>query len=263
MLTEQEIMNKILPRCINDNDCLVWTGPVHKKGAYAMASGKDRKSVALHVAIYEHFVAKIEYGMVIRHSCNNKICLNREHMYLVPHGETMRLDPFDVLAKNTKVMSSGCIEWTRKYHSFGYGSVKMLGETYVHRLAYKLFRGVIPDGMLVCHTCDNPKCCNPEHLFLGTHQDNSSDCVRKGRTWDRSASKNPNSTLSEIDVIDVRRKFNEGQKMSSLAREYGVQSPAISKIVKYRTWKSISQTPELADLADARIVLSKRGVTIC
>lgn len=76
---------------------------------------------------------------------------------------------------------TGCWEWVSTF-SKGYGQIRMSGKyLYAHRVAYELFKGPITDGLLVCHKCDNPRCVNPEHLFLGTHRDNVVDSINKGR----------------------------------------------------------------------------------
>lgn len=85
---------------------------------------------------------------------------------------------FEVLVE----MPSGCIEWTRGLDAYGYGQVRLNGTmAKTHRVAWTLTNGSIPDGMCVLHRCDNPPCCNVEHLFLGTLADNSADMVAKGR----------------------------------------------------------------------------------
>jgi hypothetical protein len=79
-------------------------------------------------------------------------------------------------------VESGCWEWTGYRTRDGYGSVKHAGKMMkAHRVAYEAAYDPIPDGMIVCHKCDNPACCNPNHLWLGTDADNQRDMVAKGR----------------------------------------------------------------------------------
>jgi hypothetical protein len=92
------------------------------------------------------------------------------------------------LRDNTLVTKTGCWEWQRYRLWTGYGRMTVDGRmTNAHRVAYELFIGPIPPGLIVCHRCDNPPCCNPEHLFTGTWQDNTNDAMAKGRTRSRRA----------------------------------------------------------------------------
>lgn len=81
---------------------------------------------------------------------------------------------------------SACWLWLKSRNNKGYGKLRYQGKPWVaHRLAWSLERGPVPDGMFVCHHCDNPPCCNPEHLFLGTAKDNMQDALNKGRVQRR------------------------------------------------------------------------------
>lgn len=100
---------------------------------------------------------------------------------------------------------SGCWEWKGAKTIFGYGKQNIrFGSKYrtinAHRIAFELFVGPIPDGMCVCHRCDNPPCCNPGHLFLGTLSDNSRDAVAKGRV-DISKTRTPEANQKRVHTM--------------------------------------------------------------
>ena len=80
-----------------------------------------------------------------------------------------------------EISISGCWNWTGSVDSKGYGSIKDGVTSRAHRVAWKLYKGKIPEGIFVLHTCDNRKCVNPNHLFLGTSKDNVRDMMDKGR----------------------------------------------------------------------------------
>ena len=94
------------------------------------------------------------------------------------------------LYKYTEAGDNGCWNWTRSRNSKGYGMAHILdlapGVIGAHRASYILSKGPVPEGMNVCHTCDNPSCINPDHLWAGTQQDNMRDMVVKGRSGKRA-----------------------------------------------------------------------------
>lgn len=136
---------------------------------------------------------------------------------------------------------SECWEWISYSGTREYAETKWHGKNVrCHRKAYELFYHTeIPEGMQVCHTCDNPPCCNPHHMFLGTFQDNVDDRERKGRN------KLPHSIgeqhgqhkLTQSQVLEIRKLYNSGQHTYySLADLFGVTFGNIRKIVKKQTW---------------------------
>jgi len=117
---------------------------------------------------------------------------------------------------------------------------------YAHREAYALANGAIPPGMFVCHRCDTPACCNPAHLFLGTHAENMADMSRKGRSMaQRSPHKirgerNGAAKLTESQVRGIRVAFSAGETMASIARRHSVSDATISLIMRGRRWRHVS-----------------------
>lgn len=104
-----------------------------------------------------------------------------------------------------------------------------------HRHAFTLANGAIPDGNMVCHTCDNPACCNAAHLFAGTAADNHNDMVQKGRRG------RPCAVLTEQDVRSIRDVYASGAAFQrELAATYGVSQATISSIIRRETWRTVA-----------------------
>jgi len=146
-----------------------------------------------------------------------------------------------------------CWEWTGARQSSqgsapGYGSVRLEGrQLSAHRIAWEYAHGPIPDGLVVCHHCDNPPCCNPAHLFLGTIMDNNADRTQKGRSasgdkhWTRHrplrGEQATRAKLTAVQVAEIRRLYAEGGiSQRELAERYPVSKSAIKHILKGRSW---------------------------
>lgn len=141
--------------------------------------------------------------------------------------------------------SEGCWEWQASKTQGGYGHLKFEGRMQLaHRVAYQLYVGEIPDGVYVCHHCDNRKCVNPAHLFLGTQADNIRDCWDKGRGVfpENAGEKHGQSKLTEGQVKEIRARRNAGDLTTDLAKEFGVARTTISGIVCGIRWTSILDT---------------------
>ena len=114
---------------------------------------------------------------------------NKHYLRLKHHGDlTHKRSPkykTPEEAYNAQVVKKGlneCWGWSGKFHDYGYGTLRYNSKKWTaHRFSYIYHIGNIPSGMFVCHHCDNPKCTNPNHLFLGTNLDNINDCIKKGR----------------------------------------------------------------------------------
>ena len=135
---------------------------------------------------------------------------------------------------------SGCWVWTGATLRGGYGQFQESGRTrQAHRGSWEAAFGPIPEGMLVCHKCDNPPCVNPEHLFLGTPADNMLDRDSKGRQRTPKGSNNGSAKLSEHDVSIVKTLLGLGVQGKLLATLYGVTKSTISLIKNGLLWTHI------------------------
>lgn len=141
---------------------------------------------------------------------------------------------------NALVDESGCWEWQGYIDKHGYGKTSVNGyPVLAHRASWQSYFGDINDGLLVCHKCDNRKCVNPNHLFLGTPKDNFLDMFVKGRGQAVVGEKHGSAKLTENQVLDIRRRYKAGAVQRSLAKEYGVDPMAINKIVHNKSWRHI------------------------
>jgi hypothetical protein len=136
-----------------------------------------------------------------------------------------------------------CWEWQGYCQSFGHGVFHVDRDRhmeYAHRFAWELARGPIPAGMFVLHTCDNPSCVNPEHLFLGTQADNNRDRHAKGRSKNlEPGSSHPKACLEDRQVRQMRRMYLSGWVQRELAEVFGVSRGNVSKIVNGKSYREV------------------------
>lgn len=134
--------------------------------------------------------------------------------------------------------AEGCWLWRGNCDTKGYGKFHVSGRAYrATRVAYALTKGPIAAGLLVCHACDNPPCCNPDHLWLGSDADNARDMVEKGRASRRAGVANTRCRLSPDQVRSIR---HDSRSHRRIARAYGVGRTTVRNIQDGITWGSIS-----------------------
>jgi len=142
-------------------------------------------------------------------------------------------DMREYIEKNTMpIPFSGCWVWMGALLPKGYGH-SAFGRP--HRIAWSAYRGAIPDGLWVLHRCDVPSCCNPDHLFLGTNQDNVDDKVRKGRAKTKSQRGTSNGFAKLSDDI-VKHIRQSGLPNWEIAKALNVSRPTISRVRRGLSW---------------------------
>lgn len=144
---------------------------------------------------------------------------------------------------------AGCWPWTGSRLGNGYGQISK-GQrrcTTTSRAAYELTYGPIPEGMYVCHTCDNPPCCNPAHLWLGTARANAHDMVDKGRSTKgrpvNQGAAHGGASLTDDDVAELRQLFARGAKAHRLAARFGISRQHVYKVANGESWGHVEGAP--------------------
>lgn len=133
-----------------------------------------------------------------------------------------------------------CWDWQGPVNPNGYGRFVVNNEhRLAHRVAHEMFVGPIPEGKVVCHACDNRRCVNPHHLWIGTQSENLKDAAAKGRMFrpNTNGQRNGNSKLTIEDVRTIRAMRESGQLQYKIAEKFGVSPSTVGEIIKGKIWK--------------------------
>lgn len=262
-----------------EDDCWLWTGNRNGKD-YGVFFFRGQVRTASRVSWFLNF-GSIPEGMCVCHTCDNPICVRPSHLFLADNAGNMQdkilkgrqrtraylPSLVKVPPRHEEIISEwkkngpvrrfwekvekghSCWTWAGPKHSSGYGKHSVTRKTILaHRFSYELHFGKIPQGMLVCHHCDNTSCVRPDYLFLGTPNDNMQDKVRKGRQAKGKqlnhspgrfqGERNPNAKLTAAQVAAIREEYdNGGTSYRLLGIKYGISKEMIAFIIRRANWR--------------------------
>jgi hypothetical protein len=157
----------------------------------------------------------------------------------MPHGVKQSLS--EGYERFVEPNLNGCWGWSGSISKNpGYGQFRSnMKKWRAHIASWLIFRGDIPEGMCVCHTCDNRVCSNPNHLFLASHFENNLDMIKKGRSpiLHKSGSENPNAKLLEKEAKEIKEMLNSGISQKTIARKFKVSQALVSLIKLEKAWR--------------------------
>lgn len=167
-----------------------------------------------------------------------------------------------LLEKRIKRKGSGCWIWNGSLTRWGYGDIRVGGtvkpkHSNAHRIAWEVYKGPIEKGIFVCHKCDNRKCVNPDHLFLGTPKENQHDMIKKGRQKTLKGEECSWATLTNKDVLKIIEMFKNGSNSPQVAKKFNISTKHASDIKRGRRWKHIGDRTGIK-----KIEANKRKLTV-
>jgi hypothetical protein len=246
--------------------CWVWTASCDGSG-YGQFGGScngKRWMMKAHLFAWRRAFGEVPAGRFIAHRCGVPRCVNPDHLNVVTALEctkaaiaaqirpTRARDRHRFLLK-LDVHPNGCWHWKNaRMGAGGYGMFYLDGETMgAHRASHILFKGPIPEGQFILHSCDDRTCVNPEHLRAGTHAENMQESVNRARHTmgsDQSQSKLTEGQVEALRGEYVPGRYGEGFR---LANKYGISQSTVSKIVRGEVWKHVTTDIGFAPSDDA------------
>lgn len=212
---------------ICENNCWIWVGAVSGNNALITINGST-KSVKRILFINKYPFADLRGNL--KSSCDNKRCINPDHVITKEQW-------FSSLIKENPI--SGCHEW-QGMKKGGYGYFYINGrEKAVHRMQYEKFKGEIPKGFNVCHSCDNPPCVNPDHLWIGTQKDNVHDMIAKKRDHKAFGTRSKNSKINTDQALQIKLLYSQGESIKTIHLKLNISYKIVQHICNGATWKHI------------------------
>lgn len=155
-------------------------------------------------------------------------------------GKAFKVLLFEDWILSQVIIVNDCWEWQGNRMWLGYGDFVFKGKhVRAHRAFYGYYVGPIPDGMMVCHKCDNRPCCNPDHLYLGTHKDNMRDMIEKGRGNMLPGERNQNAKLKNAYIPEIRKLYGEGWSQREITEKYSVAQTTIGRALRGVSYSKI------------------------
>lgn len=266
-------------RRASEDECHDWTASLTSFGhGQISVNGRPRGA---HVVSWELENGPVPKGLCVLHICDNARCVNVRHLYLGTRGDNNR----DTHSRNRwqyiapgngkgrrrtggrkgvapiaeaerfwpKVDKHGgdierCWEFLGAAGPFGYGLFwvyELKRKTYAHRVAYGLHYGQFDNSLIVRHACDNPICCNPHHLRLGTRADNNRDRAerKRGREQRQWGEDNASAKITWEMACEIRRLHAEGMSQMKIAPMFGIKQPQVSRIIRGVSWTKPRSEP--------------------
>lgn len=213
---DREDIERFWRRVDKRGDCWIWTGAKDLDGyGQVKFCGKIQKAHRVSLEIH----GKKPNKRTI-HLCGNHSCVNPDHV--------SERTPANVFKENIQ-KTDGCWKWLGAKDSDGYGI--MTADTKpvkAHRYSYEKHKGHIPEGMWVLHTCDNPECTNPDHLYIGTNKENVKDRMDRKRQPD--GERHPDAKMTIAQVRQLREKGKTGT-YKTIGEQYGLSIAQTAKIL--------------------------------
>lgn len=147
---------------------------------------------------------------------------------------------FERLSLKLEILENGCLNWKGFKNAWGYPRITYKKKTYLgNRLIWELNFGKIPEGKIICHTCDNPGCLEIKHLYLGTFKDNIQDCILRNRHKFPRGSESPNAKLKENEVKEIRKLMSQGATIRYISKKYNIGITTVFRIKHNISWKHV------------------------